>query len=159
MSKPTLYMTVGLPRSGKSTWAARQGPPVVNPDSIRLAMHGQVFCQSAEKLVWAHADLTVRSLFLAGHNAVILDATNVSYDRRAEWDSPNWDRACVVFVVDADECARRATVTGRSDLVPVIRRMADKYDPPGSFSPGETSLDPFTGRFVLDRQGGWNRVW
>jgi len=35
-----LILTVGLPRSGKSTWAAKKGFPIVSPDAIRLAMHG-----------------------------------------------------------------------------------------------------------------------
>ncbi len=30
-----LILTVGLPRSGKTTWALEQGWPIVNPDSIR----------------------------------------------------------------------------------------------------------------------------
>ena len=35
-----LIVMVGLPRSGKTTWARKQGYPIVNPDSIRLAFHG-----------------------------------------------------------------------------------------------------------------------
>jgi predicted kinase len=72
----TLIMTVGLPRSGKSTWAIAQGHPVVCPDAIRLALHGQPFIATAEPVVWATAKLMVASLFEAGHGVVILDATN-----------------------------------------------------------------------------------
>lgn len=42
-----LILTIGLPRSGKSTWAKQQGCPVVNPDSIRLALHGKAYIQEA----------------------------------------------------------------------------------------------------------------
>lgn len=67
-----LLVTVGLPRSGKSTWAKQQGAPVVNPDAIRLALHGQAFLQEAEPLVWVMAKYMVEALFLAGHSTVIL---------------------------------------------------------------------------------------
>jgi predicted kinase len=33
-----LILTVGLPRSGKTTWAKQQGVPMVNRDAIRLAL-------------------------------------------------------------------------------------------------------------------------
>ena len=47
----TLILTVGLPRSGKSTWALQQGHPVVNRDGIRKALHGEVYLQPAEDMV------------------------------------------------------------------------------------------------------------
>ena len=34
--KKKLIMTIGLPRSGKSTWARTQACPIVNQDSIKL---------------------------------------------------------------------------------------------------------------------------
>jgi predicted kinase len=48
-----LILTVGLPRSGKSSWSRQQTFPVVNPDSIRLALHGLRFAPEAEPFVWA----------------------------------------------------------------------------------------------------------
>ena len=79
---PTLTLTVGLPQSGKSTWAMQQGVPVVNPDSIRLAIHGQPFIGDAEPFVWATARTMVNAMFIAGHQHVILDATNTTRKRR-----------------------------------------------------------------------------
>ncbi|KKK82651.1 hypothetical protein LCGC14_2801230, partial [marine sediment metagenome] len=46
-----LILTVGLPRSGKSTWARKQGHPIVNPDSIRLALYGEPFIEEAEPMI------------------------------------------------------------------------------------------------------------
>lgn len=48
-----IELMVGLPRSGKSTYAMNQGVPVVNPDSVRLALHGQPYIAEAEGMVWA----------------------------------------------------------------------------------------------------------
>jgi predicted kinase len=125
---PILILTVGLPRSGKSSWARQQGFPVVNPDSIRLALHGQVYRQEAERFVWAHAHLMVESLFLAGHQVVILDATNIVRRLRTEWESPRWRTLLRVFDTPAEECRRRASIN-RPDLLPIIDRMASIKEP------------------------------
>ncbi len=125
---PTLVCTVGLPRSGKSTWAREQGVPVVNPDAIRLAIHGQPFVASAEPYVWAVAKTMVKALFLAGHTRVILDATNVTRKRRAEWDSPDWNTCFKVFDTPEHECVRRAIEGNHNALVPVVHRMAAQWE-------------------------------
>ena len=78
MHEETLILTVGLPRSGKSIWAKKQGIPIVNPDSIRLALHGKAFILEAEDFVWTIAYTMARALFLAGHETVIIDATNIT---------------------------------------------------------------------------------
>lgn len=119
-----LVLTVGLPRAGKSTWAMRTGYPVVNPDSIRLALHGHPFCESAERMVWATAHLMVEALFKAGHCIVILDATNLTKFRRAEWRSKEWTTRCMVFETDVETCRARALRTGQDYLLSVIDRMA-----------------------------------
>jgi predicted kinase len=127
MDKPSLIMTVGLPRSGKSTWAKQQNFPIVNPDSIRLALHGQDFIAEAEPWVWTIAKTMVNSLFLAGHNCVILDATNIMKRRRNEWISSKWNRQFVVFPTSLEECINRADKT-KPELIPVIKRMNKNFE-------------------------------
>ena len=128
MSK-TLILTVGLPKSGKTTWAQRQLQPVVNPDAIRLALHGQAFVREAEPHVWAIARTMVRHHFAYGHNAVILDATNLTQERRAEWVSPKeWELQFVVFDTPKDTCVVRAAELGFP--IDVIERMAETMDLP-----------------------------
>ena len=118
-----LILTVGLPRSGKSTWAQKMGQPIVSPDAIRLSLHGQVFIATAEPLVWAMARLMVASLFEAGHTVVILDACNATQKRRDEWLDPRWVIETVNFTATKEKCIERAKA-GREDLIPVIERMA-----------------------------------
>lgn len=133
MSENVLILTVGLPRSGKTTWALdhsrRCGVPVVNPDSIRLALHGQAYVPEAEPFVWAIAKTMVRALFLAGHPTVIVDATNGTRKRRDDWKSSKWATQFKVFSTDKDECIRRADATNRADLIPVIERMDAECQP------------------------------
>lgn len=128
-----LKVLVGLPRSGKSTWARQQqGAAIVNPDSIRLALHGQRFVALAEAFVWASAHVMVGALFLAGNGVVIIDATNVTTRRRQEWEgaAARWDAAVEWEVIDTspEECIRRARAEGDLEIIPVIERMAKEWD-------------------------------
>src|SRR6266496_94555 len=125
----TLILCVGLPRSGKTTWARAQGFPIVNPDSIRLALHGQRFQLLAEPFVWALTKVMVRALFLAGHSTVILDATNGTRARRDEWHSDEWVTGFQVFTATVFECIQRARAQHDDYIVPVIERMAAEWQP------------------------------
>lgn len=129
MSDKTLIMMVGLPRSGKSTYAKNLGFPVVCPDQIRLALHGQRHCPPAEPMVWAIAKYMVRALFGAGHDEVVLDATNYKRRSRDEWRSVNWTRKFIHIQTPTDKCIQRAHATAQPDLVPVIERMAGAFEP------------------------------
>jgi glyoxylase I family protein len=124
-----LLATVGLPRSGKTTWALSQAWPMVNPDSIRLAIHGERFIYQAEPFVWATARTMVRALFLAGHKVVILDATNTRRKLRDEWQSKDWVTFFKVIDTQAKICLERAASQGDGEIVPVIERMAAQYEP------------------------------
>lgn len=128
MSNKILHMMVGLPFSGKTTAARRMGHPIVCPDAIRIALHGRPYIESAEPIVWATARLMVASLFLAGHDAVILDACNGTRKRRDEWKSPDWHREFCTLYESADVCKARATEAGRQDIIPVIERMACSFE-------------------------------
>ncbi len=128
MPNKLLILTVGLPRSGKSTWSQKMGHPIVSPDAIRLALHGQRFVATAEPIVWATAKLMVASLFEAGHSAVIVDACHNTIKRRNEWLDSRWEIKLVSFPADAAPCIARARMTGREDLIPVIERMNVESD-------------------------------
>ncbi len=129
MGKNKLILTVGLPRSGKSTWARSTGYPIVSPDAIRLAIHGQAFVDLAEPFVWATAKAMVRALFLAGHTTVILDATNTTRKRRDDWKSSAWVRDYATFDESPAVCKARATQTHREELIEVIDRMHEQFEP------------------------------
>lgn len=103
-----LTAMIGLPRSGKSKWALTKGIPIVNPDAIRLALHGKRYIQLAEPWVWQIAQTMVRSLFLAGHHRVILDACNTSRKRRDIWISPAWRLEFHELNTSLDVCMDRA---------------------------------------------------
>lgn len=125
-----LILTVGLPRAGKSTWARKQVWPVVNPDAIRLELTGETFVPSREAEVWSFARSMVGALFGAGHTTVILNATNMTRDRRLSWRSDRWVTALKLLPTPAAVC--RARATDRPDLLPVIDRMEAATEPIGA---------------------------
>jgi predicted kinase len=126
----TLIVTCGLPRSGKSTHALKLGFPIVSPDAIRLALHGQRYVQLAEPFVWATAQVMARSLFKAGHDTVIVDACSISFERRQMWMSHDWQVQLHVLLTSKDECIRRAHMLKDFEIVPIIERMAREFEMP-----------------------------
>lgn len=124
-----LVLTVGLPRSGKTTWARSMSLPIVCPDEIRRVLHGEAFRPETEPMVWAIAKVMVRALFRAGNRVVIVDACSISPKRRAEWRDPEWV-TCYHAVETAPEvCIEWALRDDRPELVEVIQRMHLERDP------------------------------
>jgi predicted kinase len=131
MEPKVLICTVGLPRSGKSTWARTQAYPIVCPDEIRTALHGHRFIAEAEPFVWAIATVMVRSLFASGHKFVILDACNTTRKRRDPWQSKEWATRFKHIETSADDCEIRAAKEQDLDIVSIINRMAENFEPLG----------------------------
>lgn len=160
--KNTLILTIGLPRSGKSTWARETGCPIVNLDSIRLALHGQRYWGPAEPMISAHAHLMVSSLFLAGNQAVIMDSCNHTARRRTGWycreDTPaQWMTVCHLIDTEEETCHERAIAESDMDIRPVITRMAQQWD----YRPEDEDWSEPTDELMTDRpnevpRGGFN---
>jgi len=127
----TLHLMVGLPRSGKSTLAKKLGFPRVEPDAIRRTLHGTPWRPNVEPMVWAIAHIMVESLFEAGHQDVIVDATNHTIQRRAEWESDLYRIQYHEVNTSVSECIQRAEKTRQTYLIPIIERMARQYVPVG----------------------------
>ena len=84
-----------------------------------------------------------RALFLAGHDLVIVDATNSTRVRRDFWrpsgptqhptkEHPGlWRLEFKLFDVSAEECIRRARAAHDEEIVSVIQRMAANWEPLG----------------------------
>ena len=135
MSKPVLIAMMGLPRSGKSTISRRLskdlGAPIVNRDSIRLALHGQRYQIEAEPMVKAMSLYMIKALFGVGHEVVICDETNYSKAAREALKSDKWETRFFPVLTNPDICKDRAVDTGQSDLIKIISEMELRYEPLG----------------------------
>jgi len=122
-----VILTVGLPRSGKSTWSNEQGYPIVNKDSIRLAIHGEAFLPKVENLVSYIEEKMIESLFNAGHDVIIIDATHLKQKYIERWYK-DYDVELKFFYTPIKECKKRAKETRKEYLIPVIDRMLNQTD-------------------------------
>jgi predicted kinase len=125
-----LILTVGLPRSGKTTWAMKQGFPVLNIDEVRWQVYGHRFWGPGEELTWTIARIMFRAL-AAVNEVIIIDACNVTKKRREDWIKlvPEGTQIELEpFMASPKLCIDRARVTGDLEIIPVIERMALEFD-------------------------------
>lgn len=147
MDKPVLLAMFGLPRSGKTTICKRLmrelGAPVVNQDSVRLALHGHRYLGKAEPLVKAVTNIFIDTLFLTGHPLVICDETNYSRAKRDTLKNPRWDTYFYEVPTTPEVCIERAIATEQPDLIPVIEEMWKRREDIGDDEKAITNLDQF----------------
>lgn len=130
-----LGITAGFPLSGKSTLCCglmNKNIVVVNPDTIRLALHGKQFEPLAEPFVWATAQIMVRTLLKQGHD-VIVDATNTTIERRKMWVNMAKEfglKLEIDWVTTSSEiCFKRNEELKRLDNS-IIERMVSQFEEP-----------------------------
>lgn len=136
MSRPTLFMTKGLPASGKSTWAKEQvalsqgKTKRVNKDDLR-AMIDPLWTKEKEKAIIEVRNLIVAGTLRDGYN-VIVDDTNLApkheTELRGQANMRDADFKVVSFLdVSVEDCIKRDL--GRPGAVGqnVILEMYYKY--------------------------------
>lgn len=128
----TLYVMIGVPGAGKSTFA-KEHPwiDVVCPDEIRQELFGDAGNQEQGNKVFQIAFDRAHKLLDAGQD-VIFDSTNVRRKYRKDYFKkfPNVDKIAVFVNVSIEECKRRNTRRERKVPDEVIDRMAKNLNPP-----------------------------
>lgn len=136
---PTLYMTIGLPASGKSTWAhgqvaASNGACVrVNKDSLREMLDDGKWSKDREKRILYIRDSIVAS-YLGSGISVVVDDTNFAPKHRealqaiAERCHAKFEVVDKFLEVPVHECVRRDAARSIGHVGEhVIRDMWRRY--------------------------------
>lgn len=132
MREPNLFIPVGIPGCGKSTWAETFLPDVVviSTDAIRERM-GDINDQSRNGEVFQRFHQGIR-VHLAHDNDVVADATNLDARARRELVEIAKEQKAKVHLVYFSNCdqavIRNAARLERIVPHDVMTRMLDKYE-------------------------------
>jgi predicted kinase len=130
-----LILTIGLPGSGKSTWArAQEGFVIVERDQIREELTGDAQDHTREPAVTRLADQRVRDALMAGTSVIVAD-TNLRGRYRNGWQHIAVECGAeyeeVSFLdVSVETCIERDALRARPVGEEVIRKMAQFANPP-----------------------------
>ena len=142
----TLYITVGLPGSGKSTYAKEfiKGKEIeyLSSDSLRAVYGKSEEDQTVTPLVFGHIKRKVDEFLKDGKN-VMVDATSVNRKERSDYISTakkyGAKVVAIVFKMDRQGLINRNKKRGEQGgrVVPdwVIDKMLNKFEEP-SYSEG-----------------------
>lgn len=129
-----MIVLVGLPGSGKSTWADAQKKTVLSSDALRLLLSGDEKNQAIHARVFATMRFLLRQRLDLGARVTILDATHLARKWRKPWlklAAPYGATVeAVYFETPLETCLRRNRQRARVVPEAAIREMAAKLQAP-----------------------------
>lgn len=138
MNKPSFIMMVGLPGSGKSTYAKTltlDGKPYIihSSDKLREELYGDAAIQGDNNKLFAELHKRIKEDLRHGEN-VVYDATNIKKKNRIAFlreleDIPCY-KDCIVMATEYKACVYNNEHRERKVPPEVIRRMFLNYQPP-----------------------------
>ena len=120
MQAQTVYVLVGLPGAGKSTWLKARGANAISSDALRVLLIDDETHQGIHRTVFRTVRYLLRQRLELGRPHTYIDATNlIPKDRRPYIVIAQLYNArveAVYFDVPLDVCRQR--YAGRSRVVP-----------------------------------------
>lgn len=134
--KPKLYMLVGLPASGKSTYAKTLDGTIFSSDALRAELWGDESTQGDNNKLFIELHRRIKDCLRSGQNA-IYDATNINYKKRMaflqELKHIDCEKICIFVAVPYDECVKRNRRRDRVVPEHIIERMYKNFECPYYF--------------------------
>ncbi len=129
-----LFVLVGLPASGKTTWLERNGKPALSSDALRAQLTGDAANQSRNSLVFANLRQMVRQRLEAGCAETWIDSTALTPRERRVWIRLAELHGCpveaVFFDTPVEVCRARNEARERKVPAEAMERMARRMVQP-----------------------------
>lgn len=142
----TVFILVGAPGAGKTTWAKKQKIPLINLDIKRKSVIGDWAINPSNDVKEKAFTLAIKEAkeYLVNGQSFIWDGTNTYRDRQqilhALTDYAD-NFIGVVFTTSLEEClCRNTTRSGRIDEAIIIDRFNRLRDTPVTISEGFTKI-------------------
>ncbi len=129
-----IALLIGLPGSGKSTWAAAQGWNAISSDALRLLLSDDAANQKIHARVFASVRYLLRQRLRVGCAQNCVDATHLTRAERhpyfslARWHGARID--AIYFDVPFATALRRNLARARQVPEAVMASMAARLEPP-----------------------------
>lgn len=131
--KPKLYMLIGLPASGKSTYAETLDGVIFSSDALRAELWGDEAMQGDNNKLFTELHKRIKECLKNGQNA-IYDATNINYKKRMaflqELKHIDCEKICIFIAVPYEECLKRNKQRDRVVPEYVIEKMYKSFNAP-----------------------------
>jgi predicted kinase len=129
-----IVILIGLPGSGKSTWAAQAALPCLSSDALRLLLADDATDQTIHDRVFQSLRYLLRHRLALGREVTCIDATSLTPEERRPYiaigKSYDCETEAVYFDTPLDICRQRNTARERVVPEEVLVRMAAKLVPP-----------------------------
>lgn len=125
-----LYYLVGIPASGKTTWAKNIKDDIdaihISSDDLRVELYGDVNNQEHNSELFQIMNKRTKELLKIGHN-VIYDATNINSRKRTaflkELNRIDCKKICIYFATSINSCDNNDSERDRQVGFDVIDKM------------------------------------
>jgi predicted kinase len=124
------FMMVGLPASGKTTYAKNLGQKynakIFSSDELREELFGDVNCQDKNDILFTELHNRIKRELVA-ENSVVYDACNINYKQRMNFlqqiKNINCYKSCVLIATPYNICIKQNSEREREIPEYVIERM------------------------------------
>ena len=132
--RPRVVVLIGLPGSGKSTWAARYGAAAISSDEIRRWLADDPTIQTIHRRVFATVRYLLRHRIELGRPYTFIDSTNLTRKERRPYvkiaELYDCDVEAVFFDVPVEVCKERNIARSRVVPAEAIEEMARRLTRP-----------------------------